>query len=147
VAWCYGDLGVAAVWFHAGRAVGREDWVASALTLLDRTLDRPVDTDGVIDTTLCHGAFGVAHICSRVYHTTGDARYRTFAHKSYERALAMRRPGDGIAGFAAWRPDKYPNYYADPSLLSGAVGVVLALTAATTSVEPNWDRLLLISGR
>jgi len=32
----------------------------------------------------------------------------------------------------------------DPSLLTGAVGIGLALLAATTPVEPMWDRILLL---
>jgi hypothetical protein len=147
VAWCYGDLGIAAVWFHAGRAVGRDDWMTSALTLLDRTLDWPADTDRIADSPLCHGALGVAHICNRVYHSTGVDRYRAFANRWYERGLGMRQPGVGVAGFPAWRHDRSPNYVVDPTFLSGAIGVALSLEAATTSVEPNWDRLLLLSGR
>jgi hypothetical protein len=147
VAWCYGDLGIAAVWLQAARAVDRADWRMTALTLLERSLNWPVKKAQIIDTPLCHGAFGVAHIANRAYHATGDDRYRTFANTWYERALAMRRPGSGVAGFPAWRLDKNPNHYADPSFLAGAIGVVLALEAAVTSIEPNWDRMLLISGR
>lgn len=147
LAWCYGDLGIAAVWLHAGRAVGRSDWVTAALKLLDRALEWPVERDRIIDTPLCHGACGVAHVCNRVYHTTGHDRYRIAANKWYTRALQMRVPGEGIAGFPAWRLDKTPHLHPDPSFLAGAIGVVLALSAATCPVEPNWDRLLLISGR
>jgi hypothetical protein len=34
-----------------------------------------------------------------------------------------------------------------PEFLDGAVGVALAFLAAVTPVEPNWDRMLLLSGR
>jgi hypothetical protein len=32
-----------------------------------------------------------------------------------------------------------------PGLLDGAPGVILALLAASTDVEPIWDRLFLLS--
>jgi hypothetical protein len=34
-------------------------------------------------------------------------------------------------------------WIAESGLLTGAAGIALALLAATTSVEPTWDRLLL----
>jgi hypothetical protein len=36
---------------------------------------------------------------------------------------------------------------AAPGLLFGASGVGLALLAASTEIEPSWDRLFLMSGR
>jgi hypothetical protein len=35
----------------------------------------------------------------------------------------------------------------DGGFLMGAAGIGLALLAAATSVEPEWDRLLLLSSR
>jgi hypothetical protein len=34
---------------------------------------------------------------------------------------------------------------ADKGLLTGAAGVALALLAATTALEPDWDRVLLVA--
>ena len=58
----------------------------------------------------------------------------------------MRRPGSGVGGFQSaaftesgviWRDDS--------SFLTGAAGIGLALLAAITPVEPEWDRVLLLS--
>jgi hypothetical protein len=43
------------------------------------------------------------------------------------------------AGNIEWHPD--------PGFLTGAAGIALALLAATTAVEPEWDRILLASAR
>ena len=67
-----------------------------------------------------------------------------------------REMGRGIAGFPAYRPDGAPEDRAegeapkfvwddDPGFLTGAAGVGLALLAATSDVEPAWDRVLAIS--
>ena len=62
-----------------------------------------------------------------------------------ERALAMRRPGEGIGGFLALVPDARleRGWNSDPGFLTGAAGVGLALLAAASPVEPAWDRALL----
>ena len=39
----------------------------------------------------------------------------------------------------------HPEWLLDFSFLTGASGVALALHAATTDQEPQWDRLLLLS--
>lgn len=36
-------------------------------------------------------------------------------------------------------------WQADPSFLTGAGGIALALVAATSDVPPDWNRLLLLS--
>ena len=59
----------------------------------------------------------------------------------------MRRPDRGVGGYEAWQlgDDGQVTWIADPGLLTGAAGIALALVAATTAVEPTWDRLLLVS--
>lgn len=37
------------------------------------------------------------------------------------------------------------NFVDDPSFLTGAVGVALVLLAASSEVEPAWDRILMIA--
>jgi hypothetical protein len=52
-----------------------------------------------------------------------------------------------VAGFLAWaKTDASPgSWQAAPGFLTGAAGVALALLAATSAVEPAWDRALLAS--
>jgi hypothetical protein len=54
----------------------------------------------------------------------------------------MRRPGKGIAGFAAWGHEGWRD---EVGILEGAAGIALAFLAATQDVEPEWDRMLLVS--
>lgn len=148
--WCYGDLGIMAVLRQASRRVQRRDWREFADALLDHCLTRQPEEGGVADAPLCHGAAGVAHIFNRIYQSEGDPRCRDASLLWFERALAMRRPGNGVGGFSALtRPDLGGPvvWEANPALIDGSIGIALALLAALTPIEPNWDRLLLLSGQ
>ena len=147
LAWCYGDAGVAAALLLAARYVNEGEWEREALSIARRAAARAPDSAGVVDAGLCHGAAGLAHIYNRMFQATGDPLFKESARFWFERTLAMRRPGEGIAGFSAFRPDEdgKENWAADPGLLTGAAGIALALLSATTDIEPKWDQMLLVS--
>ena len=67
------------------------------------------------------------------------------AGRATGRTLALREPGRGIAGFSAWHGSDggADTWVAEPGLLNGVAGIGLALLAATTPLEPAWDRTLL----
>jgi lantibiotic modifying enzyme len=132
-AWCYGDPGIAAALWRAAPQLARE-------VALEGTR-RPVETCGVRDAGLCHGAAGLAHLYSRFFHASSDAAFADTARTWFERALAMRGPG-GVAGFTSYCGDRPASPDEDASLLEGAIGIALALLAATTPTEPRWDRVL-----
>jgi lantibiotic biosynthesis protein len=150
MAWCYGDLGILSVLLQVARRTNRSDWRRFANEVLDHCLAWPEDKTGVADAPLCHGAVGVAHIFNRIYQQEGDKRCRDAAVQWYERAMAMRQPGSGIGGYFTLTrpvPSEPIVWEASPAFLDGASGVALALLAAVTPVEPEWDRMLLISGK
>jgi hypothetical protein len=146
VAWCYGDLGVATALLSAARCVGEPAWEREALAVARRAAERPIDQAGVQDAGLCHGAAGLGHLFNRLYQATGDSLLAEAARSWFGKALDMRHPERGIAGYASWwaGPDGNMTWMDDPGLLMGAAGVALALLAATTTIEPAWDRLLLV---
>jgi lantibiotic biosynthesis protein len=148
-AWCYGDPGVAVSLFWAARSVGEPAWEREAVEIAREAAKRTPDQAGVVDAGLCHGAAGLGHIFNRMSQATGDATLRRAARYWIERALAMRQEGRGIGGFSALsaRDDGTRYWEDDPGLLMGSAGIGLAFLAATTSVEPEWDRMLLVSAR
>jgi len=81
-----------------------------------------------------------------MYQATGDRRFLEGSLSWFDRTLEMKRDGEGVAGYSSWRPDE-GGWSVDRSLLSGATGMALALVAASTAVDPSWDRLLLASVR
>ena len=149
LAWCYGDLGIAVALLQAARNAGELAWEREALRIARRCAERPVERSGVLDCGLCHGAAGVAHLFNRLFQATGDKALGDAARFWFARTLEMRRPDEAIAGFPALMSDpERPGegrWVAEPGILQGAAGVALALLAATTGIEPEWDRMLLVS--
>jgi class I lanthipeptide synthase len=148
-AWCYGDPGVAAALFLAARRVGEAEWEREAVRIARGAAARPAEDAGVVDAGLCHGAAGLGHLFNRLYQATGDEELGRTARFWFGRTLEMRRRGTGIAGFRALgvREDGTRYWEDDEGILTGAAGIALALLAATTTIEPEWDRMLLLSIR
>jgi lantibiotic modifying enzyme len=145
-AWCYGDPGVAAALLMAARHVDNREWEAEAERIALTACRRPLEHTGVIDASICHGASGLGLIYQRLFHATGNPAFRDAARDWYARAMAMRTPGDGVAGYLAWSPNAagVREWRAERALLSGAIGVALALHAGLSNAEPRWDRMLLL---
>ena len=126
--WCYGDPGIAATLLVAARSSGVQLWQDTALELALVSAGRPFEETGVEDAWLCHGAAGLAHMFNRMYQATGAPELATAARAWFARTLdLLEGPIDS------------------PGFLTGAAGAALALLAATSDVEPAWDRLLLLS--
>lgn len=148
--WCYGDPGLLAVLLQIARRTGRRDWRQFAHSLLDQCLAWPAEQSGLADAPLCHGTTGIAHLFNRIYQSEGDRRCLDASLAWFERTLAMRQPGAGVGGFLQLtRPEQNGPivWESSAAFLDGASGIALALLAALTSIEPKWDRLLLLSGR
>ena len=149
LAWCYGDLGIAAALLSAAQVVQDESWRRAAIDISCGAARRTLADSGIQDAGLCHGAAGVAHLFNRLYQTTGEPELADAARRWYGEALILRSVERGVGGFAAWIPDQSTGgHWADASgFLEGAAGVGLALLAAVTPVEPQWDCLLGCSTR
>ncbi|HZF08572.1 MAG TPA: lanthionine synthetase C family protein [Thermoanaerobaculia bacterium] len=147
LAWCYGDLGIAASLLAAARTAGDPRLEAEALAIARHAAERAIAGSGVQDCGLCHGAAGVAHLFNRLYQATGEPALGAAARTWYDQALA-RRGTAGIGGYQAWLPSSADRmgdlaWMDDPGFLTGSAGIGLALLAATSAVEPGWDRVLL----
>src|ERR1700720_2455791 len=147
VAWCYGDLGIAVCLLAAARRAGIAAWEQEAIALAGQAARRRPGRSGRQDACLCHGAAGNGHLFNRLYQATGEPSFAAAARWWFGRALALRRPGTGLAGFSYRVADDRgePTLFPAPGFLDGAAGTGLALLAAITSVPPEWDRLLLVS--
>jgi hypothetical protein len=129
-AWCYGDPGVSLALLQAARGAGRVDWEESAVEIALRAATRPFELTRVADPGFCHGAAGLGHVFDRLWQATRHRAFERAATAWFERTLDMLQPDEPIE---------------DPSLLTGAGGVALALIGAATDIEPAWDRALLCS--
>jgi lantibiotic modifying enzyme len=147
LAWCYGDPGVAATLLYAARAVGMKEWEDMALAIAAHAASAAPEDAGVQGMGLCHGALGLAHLYNRIYQAGGDELFADAARRWYRLGLEMREPEGGVEGIEARVAGQdWPSLWAaDAGFLTGAAGIGLALLAAVTSVEPEWDRLLLVA--
>jgi lantibiotic modifying enzyme len=141
-AWCYGDPGVAVALLLAARDVRRPDWALLATDLAVRAAARPPEHTGVVDAGFCHGSAGLAHLFNRMYQMTAKPALAEAARFWIERTIDLcsaalnqdQAPADGET--PAWK---------GPGLLEGAAGIALALEFASTTTEPVWDQMLLVS--
>lgn len=150
MAWCYGDPGILPQLFASARVLGDPAVESFALAVGVQSLRRVNDRlHGVIDPALCHGSSGLLQVYNRLWQSTGDTRFRDFAVYWLNDTLARREVGRGAAGFPFVTPDPPPGatYEKAPEwqlgFLEGISGIGLAMLAAASSVEPQWDRLLL----
>ena len=130
--WCYGDPGISITSWGAAARLGLpvEHWHEVAADCATRSFEGT----GVVDSSLCHGTAGLAHIYNRMYQATHDEIFRTAARAWISRTL------DRCGPFGL--NDQLPSV-AVSDLISGPAGVALVLLAAVHPVEPAWDRLLL----
>ncbi len=142
-AWCYGDPGVATTLLLAARDVGEPAWAATATGLAVRAATRPPDQTGVVDAGLCHGSAGLAHLFNRMYQMTADQTLADTARFWVERTLELCSAA--VPGRGATLTDTAPSACNGHGLLEGTAGVALAMEASSTTVEPVWDQMLLVS--
>jgi hypothetical protein len=123
LAWCYGDLGVAAM--TATAATVRQDPALEAWwrELAAQRLAQPPSTWLLADDALCHGRAGVLHILRRLLALGWDLPEARALADDLEREMADA-PADHAAPYG---------------LLNGCAGVMLAL-AESVQCAPAGDR-------
>src|SRR5262249_10781140 len=67
LAWCYGDLGLAAALNITARNAGDAAWAAQAVAIAERAAARSGTASRVEELSFCHGLAGVAHLFNRLY--------------------------------------------------------------------------------
>lgn len=144
LAWCYGDFGIALSIIKASKALNDEELYNKAIEILNHTTSRnDNETSLVVDTSLCHGAFGNAQIYNSIYHMTKNNVFKESATFWIESGLQMCTHSDGFAGFKHWYglPE---GWKANISLLEGVSGIGLSMIDYLSEEANNWDTCLLI---
>ncbi|HEY6249060.1 MAG TPA: lanthionine synthetase C family protein [Candidatus Angelobacter sp.] len=147
LAWCYGDAGVAAALLVAARCTGMEPLETAALNIARRAAARDLQSCGVIDACFCHGSSGLAHIFNRIYHATREEVFARAAHFWIQRTLQFRTPNTSAAGYSvmAANPAGTMEFQQKFGLIEGIAGIGLSLLAATSNIEPQWDRMFMVN--
>lgn len=142
VGWCYGDLGAIVGLLNATRRAGLPEealWARASACVA-----REVASAQFADAGLCHGAMGVAHLFHRLFLASREQAFADAAAAYTAQAFAYFDPDDGMGGFGSARSDAQGRSVrmGNPRLLSGSVGVVLAMHALETGSVPSWDQCL-----
>jgi hypothetical protein len=141
-AWCYGAPGIARALWLAGVAFRRPAWRDLAVEAMQAVYRRPAVARCIDSPTFCHGVAGLLQITLRFAHDTGLSLFTDAAAELTEWLLSAFEPGS-LLGYRNWEPGG--TRVDQPGLLDGAPGVLLTLLAATSAVEPAWDRAFLLS--
>ena len=142
-AWCYGSPGVARALWLAGRAMCDAALQDLAIEAMGSVYRRPIPVRQIDSPTFCHGIAGLLQITLRFWNDTRLPVFAQAAADLTDQILAAYEPDASLLGFRCLEPGGKRVDHA--GLLDGAPGVALALLAATTAVEPTWDRLFLLS--
>jgi len=141
-AWCYGSPGVARALWLAGLALQDAGLQALAVEALRAVRRRPITVRGIPSPIICHGVAGTLQIVLRFANDTGDPALVALAEEMTQELLNLFDPS-ALVGF---RDVEYGDRLIDnPGLLNGAAGIALALLAAASDVEPQWDRMFLLA--
>lgn len=125
LAWCYGDLGIAAALLAAGDVEGDAVATGAGRRALASAACRSVDRSRVTDAGLCHGTAGVALLFHRLAPFGQGAPHaaETWSARLFDDVRTSRLPSA-------------------PGLLDGRAGVVLALLALAGR-GGGWESALL----
>jgi lantibiotic modifying enzyme len=146
VAWCYGDLGIASALWQASQTMKNKEWQKIAEEVLLYTAGRrDLKQTRTVDAGICHGTAGNAHLFNRAYQNTGYAPLKDAANFWLEQTLKMASFSDGFAGFKRYSTPEYGGWQPDLSFLEGISGIGLVIISAMADIEPQWDRILLLS--
>lgn len=143
-AWCYGLPGVIRAISLAARASDCIGYAVFADEVLSGFTARIESiTAKFSSAALCHGLAGILLILTRFFNETSKEEVRESGIFICQKLLE-RFERDYVFGYRELG-ETGGEMIDDPRLLSGSGGVALALLAASSTVEPKWDRMLGVS--
>ncbi len=141
-AWCYGAPGVARALWLAGDALAHAGYKQIATDAMTAVCRRPPEARKIQMSNLCHGTAGLLMIMLRFWNDTQMPIFEATAGELLAQLIDNYDP-DSILGY---RDIAEGQVLVDrPDLLTGSIGITLALLAATCDAEPTWHRLFLIA--
>jgi hypothetical protein len=141
-AWCYGNPGVARALWLCGHALDEAAYRDLAVAAMEAVYRTPLPERHIDAPTFCHGVAGLQQITLRFAHDSGLPVFIDAARALHRQLLDAYEPASAF-GYRNTEPGG--RQIDQPGLLDGAPGVAMALLAASTPVEPVWDRVFLLS--
>lgn len=146
LAWCYGDLTIALMFWHAGKILHEPRWEQEGLAIMKHCLKRtdPLHNNH-LDAGLCHGTAGIAHIFKKFYNITGDKEFLDRASFWMNETLKLAKFENGLAGYKSYNTLTKEPWVNEYGLLEGIAGIGLAMISYLSDETPSWDECLLLS--
>jgi lantibiotic modifying enzyme len=141
--WCYGPCGVAIALWHAGVALNDENYKDKAIAIMRSVFARSISERGLFNPGMCHGFAGQLQIAMRFYNNTGLPEFADESRRLVQVLMEKYYDPNTLLGFQS--QDGKGNKIDQAGLLDGSPGVILALLAASTDVEPKWDQIFMLS--
>jgi lantibiotic modifying enzyme len=139
--WCYGTGGAARVLWQASGSLA-VDMRKLALEAIESVIPYQPAELGLDGPSLCHGTAGMLMIYLRF---ANELHCENFDSAITLFTSALIAACDAEFPFYVQDPRPDGEYVDEPGFLTGAAGVGLALLAASTGLEPRWDRMMLLS--
>ncbi len=141
LAWCYGDLGVAAALWQAGKVTKNNLWSDKALEVYRFSAGRTDLQNAMVnDAGLCHGTASIAMMFAYMYRETSDTQFKNARDYWIAQSLTMSRFPDGLAGYKQYSrdDDKQPTWENSYTLLEGIAGIgCMLLSVFDTDTEKD----------
>jgi lantibiotic modifying enzyme len=145
LAWCYGDLGIASSFWQAGNAIKNNYLKQEAINIMMHASNRiSLKENGVVDSCICHGTAGIAHVFNRFYWNTKIPIFKKTADYWIDQTLKMGAFEDGILTYRMFKGEEQ-SLVSEYGFLEGMAGVGLSLISHIVATEPKWDNCLLLS--
>lgn len=144
--WCYGDLGVLMAIWYGSKSIKASNEMFFAKEMLLQSCTRRTDEETlIVDSGLCHGAFGVAQIYLRMAKEMNLDKLNAVAEFWIDQGMKMSSEIDlNNGGFLQWH-GKEQGWVNKINLLEGTAGIGLTIIDLLTKQKSNWDQCLLIN--
>jgi len=141
--WCYGPSGVAASLWFAGMALNEREYSRKAVEIMSSIAERPLSERMIVSPAFCHGFAGQLQIIIRFAARTGIAQFSDEAVTLVRLLLSKYYDPNFLLGFQSH--EDMGRSIDQAGLLDGVPGIILALLAASTDIEPKWDNIFMLS--
>lgn len=145
LAWCHGDLGIAAAILQCGISISDPSIISWGQRIASSHINRWTSSDTqVSDAGLCHGTAGVALLYKKICDYTGNPQFqkseKKWLQRTREYAVHLQK---GTGGYMAWNGEG--SWEKNLGFLEGAAGIGLMLASDYfQDTAPAWGRLLLL---
>lgn len=143
--WCYGDMDIAVALHFANKVMPDQRNVQLINEIMDFCLTKDTAAKAVInESSLCHGAAGVAHIYNRFYNAYGDEKYKAATNIWMDITRQKMKKEDG-KWWLLNTSDYKSQWDTSTNTITGISGVGLIFLSAIAPVTPDWDEMYLLN--